>query len=435
MDGFRQVGALRVEIEVAGEARLLGRLAWRRDERKSYFEFDRGFLDNPLPMSPFLLKARPGVIAAEPATFEGLHGLFNDSLPDGWGRRLLDRSLQRRGLDHRSLTPLDRLAGVGTGGMGALRYVPEMTLDEGPLEGVADIDWLAGQARLAEEDHPEADVDTLRLAEGSSGGARPKIVVGYDPSSRTVRYDGSGTLPVGYGHWLLKFGSRDDPAEIGTEEYAYSLMAARAGVTMPETDLIRTRSGGYFAVRRFDRDAVGRVHVHSASGLSGADHKVPGAMDYELLLRITRLLTRDAKAVAQVFRRMAFNVFAHNRDDHAKNHAFLMDADGTWTPAPAYDLTFSTGPAGEHNLTLAGEGRNPGQNEIMRVAADAAIPKAEAKAIVDEVREAVARWPECAAVAGLSERRTSEIDAVLNVARRKVRPDPPGEAEAATPSP
>ncbi len=359
MDSFRQVGALRVEIEVAGEARPLGRLAWRRDERKSYFEFDRGFLDDPLPVSPFLLKAQPGVIAAEPATFEGLHGLFNDSLPDGWGRRLLDRSLQRRRLDHRSLTPLDRLAAVGTGGMGALRYVPEMALDEGPLEGVADVDWLAGQARLAEEDLPEADVDTLRQAQGSSGGARPKIVVGYDPSLRTVRYDGGGTLPAGYGHWLLKFGSRDDPAEIGAEEYAYSLMAARAGVTMPETDLIRTRSGGYFAVRRFDRDAVGRVHVHSASGLSGADHKVPGAMDYELLLRITRLLTRDAKAVAQVFRRMAFNVFAHNRDDHAKNHAFMMDADGTWTPAPAYDLTFSTGPAGEHNLTLAGEGRNP----------------------------------------------------------------------------
>ncbi len=300
---------------------------------------------------------------------------------------------------------------------------------------MADVDWLAGQARLAEEDLPEADVDTLRQAQGSSGGARPKIVVGYDPSLRTVRYDGGGTLPAGYGHWLLKFGSRDDPAEIGAEEYAYSLMAARAGVTMPETDLIRTRSGGYFAVRRFDRDAVGRVHVHSASGLSGADHKVPGAMDYELLLRITRLLTRDAKAVAQVFRRMAFNVFAHNRDDHAKNHAFMMDADGTWTPAPAYDLTFSTGPAGEHNLTLAGEGRNPGQSEIMRVAADAAIRKAEAKTIVDEVREAVARWPECAAVAGLSERRTSEIDAVLNVARRKVRPDPPDEVEASTPSP
>lgn len=154
-----------------------------------------------------------------------------------------------------------------------------MPLDEQSPEGVADLEWLAGQARQVEDDLPEADVDTLRQAEGSSGGARPKVVIGFDPSTRTVRYDAGEGLPDGYGHWLLKFGPRDDPAEIGAEEYAYSLMARAAGVVMPEADLIRTKAGSYFTVSRFDHAETCRVHLHTASGLAEADHRLPGAMD------------------------------------------------------------------------------------------------------------------------------------------------------------
>ncbi|SDR48097.1 serine/threonine-protein kinase HipA [Rhizobiales bacterium GAS113] len=404
---------LRVEIDLDGVVRTVGRLAWRDDERRAYFEFDRGFLDRPLPLSPFRLDPKPGVIAAGHTPFEGLHGLFNDSLPDGWGRKLLDRSLQRRGYGHRLLAPLDRLAAVGTRGMGALRYIPELPLDDAHAEGTADIDWLADQARMVEEDVPEADVDKLRQAEGNSGGVRPKVVVAYDPASRLVRYDDGTRLPEGFSHWLIKFRARDDPAEFGAEEYAYALMARAAGVTMPNVDLMRTKLGTYFAVRRFDREGVFRRHVHTASGLVDADHRAAGTLDYEMLLRITRALTKDMRQVVQMFTRMTFNVLARNRDDHAKNHAFLMRSDGGWEAAPAYDITFSTGPAGEHNLTLAGEGRRPGKREILAVAADAGISRADAATIFDEVRSTVDRWPDFANEAGLSGARTSEIDAAL----------------------
>jgi serine/threonine-protein kinase HipA len=434
LSDFRHVETLRVDIALDGVPRPVGRMAWRQSEFMTYFEFDRAFLDDPLPISPFGLPAKPGVFAATRGLFEGVHGLFNDSLPDGWGRKLLDRSLQRRGLDFRFLTPLDRLAAVGASGMGALLYHPEMPLDEAPPNGPADLDWLAGQARLAEDDVPEADVDRLRQAEGSSGGARPKIVMAYDPEVRSVRYDDGRDLPPGFSRWLLKFSSKDDPSEMGAEEYAYASMARAAGVEFPEVDLIRTRTTGYFAVRRFDRDGGARRHVHTASGLIGTDYRLAGSFDYDTLLRLTHVLTKDAREVAQMFRRMAFNVFGHNRDDHAKNHAFLMDAGGRWRLSPAYDVTFSNGPGGEHNLAVAGEGRRPGEREILKVAETASVPKGEARRIVEEVREAVRRWPEFADEAGLSARRTSEIDAAINGPGRRLGPAPDDVEAASSPS-
>jgi serine/threonine-protein kinase HipA len=200
---------------------------------------------------------------------------------------------------------------------------------------------------------------------------------------------------------------------IGAEEYAYSLMANDAGLDMPATRLIKTSKGSYFATQRFDRTSEGSVHVQSVSGLVEADHTAP-TIDYDTLLKITRLVTRDERHVRQMFRRMTFNVLAHNRDDHSKNHAYLMTPDGEWRPTPAYDLTLSEGPGGEHNLAIDGEGRNPSRENIMAVADRASIPKGEADSIFQEVRAAVERWPTHAAKSNLSERRIQEIDYLLN---------------------
>jgi serine/threonine-protein kinase HipA len=156
----------------------------------------------------------------------------------------------------------------------------------------------------------------------------------------------------------------------------------------------------------------GAVHIHTASGLLDADHRTP-AIDYEMLLRLTRILTRDERHVRQMFRRMVFNVLTHNRDDHSKNHAFRMDADGSWHLAPAYDLTLSQGPAGEHSLAIAGEGKSPSRAHIMKVAADASIAKSEAGELYGAVAASVARWPQHAASAGLSRQRSSEINSLL----------------------
>jgi serine/threonine-protein kinase HipA len=408
----QHVSRLEVSLDLGDEIRPVGILAWRVSERRSYFEYAPAFLDTPLPLSPFALNVAAGAAAAPHIPFEGLHGLFNDSLPDGWGRKLLDRRLQRLGYDHQALGPLDRLAYVGQSGMGALIYRPEGSL--APERGEIDLDWLADQADLVQKEAPEADIDRLQANQGGSGGVRPKIVAGFDPATGLLLPDANAGRDPAYVPHIIKFKADSDPGEIGPEEYAYSLMARAAGVDMPFTRLLRGARGvGYFAAERFDRSPNGRRHIHTLSGLLHADHRIP-SVDYGTLLKVTRHLTRDERHVKQMFRRMVFNVLARNRDDHAKNHAFLMDREGNWHPTPAYDITFSNGPGGEHNLTIAGEGRNPGHKHIMAEAKASSVKQSDAEEAYGVVRASVERWPEFAAEAGLSGRRTSELDFILN---------------------
>jgi serine/threonine-protein kinase HipA len=418
---FKGVQKLSVSLDFYGEEIPAGTLAWSKDERRAYFEYHADFAAKHLNLSPFKLPVGEGAKAASNTPFAGLHGMFNDSLPDGWGRLLLDRRLQKLGYDFRLLTPIDRLAYVGQTGMGALRYVPDNSLGKTDDDAI-DLDWLAAQAEAVQGEVDEADVDRLLEIQGGSAGVRPKVMIGVNgKTGRIVADDGTG-LPEGFDAWLVKFKSNVDPSEIGKEEYAYSLMAKAAGVDMPPTKLIETKKGSYFAAQRFDRTESGSVHVQTASGLLEADHRAP-SIDYDTLLRATRLLTRDERHVRQMFVRMVFNVLARNRDDHAKNHAFLMAKDGGWHPTPAYDLTLSEGPGGEHNLAVDGEGKNPTKKHILKVAEKASIPIAEAEQLFEQVQRAVDRWPEHAKEAGLSERRLQEIDRLLNKREPEAAPD------------
>ncbi len=409
---FPNVERLSVSLDVEAGILDVGTLVWSRDERRAYFEYGVEFLDAHLPLSPLNLPVSAGLKPAPYSPFDGLHGLFNDSLPDGWGRLLLDRRLAKENYNHQALSPLDRLAYVGHSGMGALRYLPKKTFDSSTDTEIS-LDSLAEQAEHAQREFNTADIDQLLQIQGGSAGARPKIMIGLDPLNDKIVPDPGNGVPAAYEPWIVKFRSIHDPDEVGAEEYAYSLMAAAAGVDMPPTRLIETKKARYFAVRRFDRSGQTRVHVQTASALLDVDHRTP-QIEYEGLLNLTRVLTRDERDVRQMFRRMTFNVLAHNRDDHAKNHAFMMASDGTWHPTPAYDLTLSEGPAGEHSLAISGEGRNPGREHIMRVAKAETIPAADAVAIFEEVEAIVSRWREFATAASLSKQRTSAIDDILN---------------------
>jgi serine/threonine-protein kinase HipA len=409
---FSPIQKLAVQLDFYGKSLDVGTLAWSNDEPRAYFEYHRDFLDAPLPLAPFKLAPVSGVIAAPYAPFDGLHGLFNDSLPDGWGRLLLDRRLQKHNTDHRLLTPLDRLAFVGRRGMGALRYVPQKLFGE-HTDSEIDLDWAAAQAEAVQAEVDEADVDRLQDIQGGSAGARPKIMVGLNADSGRVVADTGEDLPDGFEHWMVKFRSNADPKEVGSEEYAYSIMAREAGLVVPATRLIRGDKDSYFAVRRFDRTPDGSTHTETVSGLLEADHRAP-QIDYETLLKVTRLLTRDERHVRQMFRRMAFNVLARNRDDHSKNHAFLLAKDGNWHPTLAYDLTLSEGPGGEHSLAVNGEGRRPTHKDMLAVGKGASIPDGEIKEILDHVHAAIDRWPDFAASAGISQKRVDAIDHLLN---------------------
>ncbi len=410
---FKPIQQMSVYLELEGNERKLGTLAWSGRERRAYFEYAAEFLAAPLLISPFHMMASTGVIAAPRDPFDGLHGLFNDSLPDGWGRLLLDRRLQRAGIDYTRLTPIDRLSAVGRTGMGALSYVPELP-DDQKQQSVTDLDWFADQVELVQTEMDVADIDSLQGAQGGSAGARPKIMIGFNKAENTCVLDYGQTLDPGFERWIVKAPSPDDPREIGAEEKAYALMAVAAGLTMAETRLLETRKGRrLFATKRFDRTPAGRLHMHTASGLLNASHR-EATLNYEQLHKLTRMMTRGAAEVLKMFRNMVFNVYARNRDDHAKNHAFLMDGNGRWSLAPAYDLTFSSGPGGEHSTAIAGEGRNPGMSHLLAVSRGASISDQDAREVIEQVRAAVDRWPQFAEEVQLSRSRTAELDKFLN---------------------
>lgn len=336
------------------------------------FEYDRGFAATGLQPAPFRLPVREGASVFDHSGGMEVFGVFEDSLPDGWGRRLVDRSFRRK--FGRAPSVLERLACVGLNGMGALVYEPDMEIDspqdEFDLPAVADsaMDFDAGKV--------EDVLPSVRRAGGSSGGARPKALVGFNPKTGEACPE-SVVLPEGFEHWIVKFNTRTEGDRAGEAEFRYWQAARRAGVAMSEARLVETSAGKFFATRRFDRAEGGRrLHLASAAGLLHADFRVPGD-EYSILFRLADALTRDASVRLELFRRVVLNVVAHNRDDHLKNFSFLMDVRGRWSLAPFYDFTFAAGPNGWHTLSVAGEGANPKEDDLRRLA--------ESVGIADEV--------------------------------------------------
>ncbi len=387
----------------------LGRLAM--SDRKILFEYDPDFLTSNIQISPFQLPLKLGVHICEDRLFDGLFGVFNDSLPDGWGRLLLDRQVEKHGINRRQLTPLDRLAYVGEHGMGALSYLPDISSPATNEKSLL-LDKIAHEAEIVLSGQNEEVFEELLQLNGSSGGARPKIVAQVN-LDKTIIIHGSDTLKDGFEHWMIKFNSSTDPKDIGAIEYAYSLMARSAGLILQENHLFKTEKGStYFGVKRFDRNGDKPVHMHSLCGLLHSDHRNP-SLDYEDFLKATQILTKNMEEVKQAFRLACFNVFSHNRDDHSKNFSFIMDDNNQWKLSPAYDLTFSYGPAGEHCTIVMGEGRNPNSEHLIALAKKASIKEATANNIIEQVRNAVNCWSTFASNAGVSSKSASEISKVI----------------------
>ncbi|HEY8190022.1 MAG TPA: type II toxin-antitoxin system HipA family toxin [Micavibrio sp.] len=393
-------------VHVKLGAQKIGRLAVR--DRRILFEYDRSFLDSGIELSPFKLSLKPGIHSNADGNFDGLFGLFNDSLPDGWGRLLQDRQLRQRGIAPEIPTPLDRLAHVGNHGMGALCYEPDYSDDLPP--SALDLDQLAGESMAVLEGGASDVLAKLIALNGSSAGARPKVMATV--SDDKERISSAPNILNGSGNpWIIKFPARQDQHDIGPIEYAYSLMAKAAGVIMPETHLFSAAEGaGYFGARRFDRRGSERMHVHTVCGLLHADHRVP-SLDYEGILRAAMHLTKSMSEVETMLRLAVFNVLTHNRDDHSKNFSFLMEPDGSWKAAPAYDLTFSAGPGGEHSTTIMGEGRNPTPEHLQRLGKKMDIARSDE--IIEQVQTAVSRWKNFAREAGVSKESRDSIGKVI----------------------
>lgn len=325
------------------------------------FEYDNDWLSDGFSISPLQLPLKAGLFTADYQPFNGNFGVFEDSLPGGYGEYLLRKVLKKSGVDPQGLTPVQWLSIVGNSGMGALCYLPETKLQQ--KDSQRSFDEMQQIALDVLSERTEENADMLYFKSGNSGGVRPKAIF-HDEE----------------GHWLVKFRHTYDPKNIGQLEYDYNKVARQCGIDVPEFKLIE---GKYFAVRRFDIENDVRLHVATASALLN-EPITPPKMEYHNLLQLTGYLTQSPKAVEQQFRRMAFNVFAHNMDDHARNFSFIC-RDGKWSLAPAYDLT-NDATLGEHASTINFKGL-PSDEDMITVGMNIRMSRERCQQIIEEVRE------------------------------------------------
>lgn len=347
---------------------LVGTLA-KTPNRVVAFEYDSEWLNNGFSISPFSLPLIKKVFIPKYDPFDGLFGVFNDSLPDGWGRLLVDRLFLKNKINPAEIDSLNRLAVVQGSGMGALTYKPEHKFKT--ENKVSDYDILAQECSKILESQNSNNLDELFFLGGSSGGARPKILTSINDED-----------------WIIKFPSSIDPKNIGEKEYQYSLCAKDCEINMTETRLFPSKiCSGYFGIKRFDRENSKKLHMVSASGLLETSHRLPN-LDYNTLMKLTLELTRNYQDIEQMFRLMCFNVFAQNRDDHSKNFSFIFDdTKKEWHISPAYDLTYSFSFNGEHATTINGEGKNPTLDDILAVAKNIGLKENFAKDIALDIQE------------------------------------------------
>ena len=345
----------------------VGTLSLSPDNRLCVFEYDKAWLADGFSISPLELPLKPGVFMAKPTPFSGDFGIFEDSLPDGYGRYLLHKALLREGINDADLSALDRLSLVGKSGMGALTYAPVTNMMKD--EEIDDFDMLQKKALAVLKEKQSTDAKLLLFNSGNSGGARPKAV--FSDSE---------------GHWLVKFRHTYDPKDIGQQEFQYNEAARKCGITVPDFKLI---NGKYFASRRFDISPTGeRIHTATAGGLLciALDNPI---LDYGNLLTLTGILTQKPSDLEEMFRRMVFNYLTDNKDDHCKNFGFMVQRNPLgkwqWCLAPAYDLTLCTeGYNGQHATSVNGTG-HPTAADFIAVGTKAHIPETRCRHLIDEV--------------------------------------------------
>lgn len=347
-------------LQVKFHEQNVGRLALGYDGI-CRFEYDTYWLKNGFSISPFVLPLKSGLHVAKREPFNGLFGVFSDSMPDGWGNLLLDRFLLSQGVSLSALSPLDRLALVGTQGLGALTYEPDQSFTASQKS--YNLERVAKQvADILSEEADLPTVNSLLQKTGSSGGARPKVLIQHKADT-----------------WLVKFASSSDSKDIGEQEFFYANLAKQCGIRMSETELFE---GKYFGTKLFDRDGSKRLHMHSAAGLLHASHRYP-SLDYLQLAQATIALTKDQRQLAALLRQMVFNVLIANKDDHSKNFSFLY-RNQTWELSPAYDILRSEGFGGEHATSVNGAGM-PKRSDFFELSNKLNFPKKEMTKIVDEV--------------------------------------------------
>lgn len=401
-----------------GSQAEIGTLA--QNKQATYFQYNDDYLSQGYSLSPFALAFNKEVQAALKQPHAGLHGIFADSLPDGWGMLLIDRVFRQNGILPHQLTPMDRLAYIGDRGMGALVYKPLSKYARAISSQPVNIVELGEQAQAIFEGATDQVLVQLAQA-GSSGGARPKAQIYWDIDNpkQAYSYPKQGMEP-----WLVKFTSSSLALghEEGICEAAYLQLAKQAGIHTTEWKLVTLENKpalAWLAQKRFDCSEFGRYHVHSACGLLDADFRLP-SLDYEDLIKVSQVLCKTPQAAQEQFKRALFNLFALNQDDHSKNWSFLQNDKGEWSLSPFYDVTFSPTPYGEHSTAFSGYGKQPPVKVIQALAAQANFSSwKETQHSIVAIVDSLSNWEQVAKSLGVPvETRkliTQQLNAVYQV--------------------
>jgi serine/threonine-protein kinase HipA len=376
-------------------------------DQQIYFRFVPSFLKTDLDISPFKLKKTAEIVPAPKEPFDGLFGVFNDSIPDGWGRLLLDRKLIESGRNPKEIGVLDRLSMLGKSAHGALIYEPESEDGKAKNE-LINLDLIAQDSEELLKTGNSSFLDQLYHLGGNSVGARPKILVNYNPKLNQFLTQSKEEFEP----WLIKFPALNDLKDVSRIEYAYYKMAIACGIEMSESKLFFSEKGKvFFGTKRFDRDNNNRLHLHSACGLLHDDFRY-STMDYGHVMDAANRLENNLTACEKVLRLAAFNVYASNMDDHSKNVAFLMNELGNWYLAPAFDLTFSPSPGGYHSLSVANTYREIGKADLLKLVTYFGIQNGHE--IIEQVKETLSNWNQFSSEIGINRKEDLLIEKSIN---------------------
>jgi len=420
----------------------IGYVTLEPDRAFADFEYARDFLRSGIEVSPLRMALASRIFRfpeLSPKSFQGLPGLLADSLPDKFGNAIIDTWLATTGRRPESFNAVERLCYIGTRGMGALEFKPDLRRGRPGSSKihVAQLVELASEIMthrsslstvFAHRKDERAVREILRVGT-SAGGARAKALIAWNPATEEVR-SGQVTAPSGFEYWLMKFdgvrNNRDkelaDPKGYGAIEYAYSKMAKDAGIAMMPCRLFEENGRRHFMTQRFDRtDDGGKVHMQSLAALAHYDFNLAGAYGYEQAMLVMHEIGLNRNAIEQQFRRMVFNIVARNQDDHVKNIAFLMDRQGRWSLSPAFDVTYSFNPAGgwtsAHQMTLNGKRDGFAMHDFEACGKLARLKQGQAKAIVGEIQAVVSRWRDYADAAGVHPDQREKIQPALRLER------------------
>jgi serine/threonine-protein kinase HipA len=414
--------------------RNVGALMWDEQNGIAHFEYEKTFVRDGWELAPLTMPLSSSRIYSFPAlrrrpAFNGLPGLLADSLPDRYGNELINVWLASQGRPEGSMNPVEKLCFIGKRAMGALEFEPVIGLGD-EKSFTVEIDSLVNIAAKMMERRSEFSANIQSdeelavrkiLSIGTSvGGARPKAVIALNDATGEV-LSGQCPAPEGFEHWLIKLDGVSGIQVGGTRgfgrvEYAYYLMAKDCGIQMMSCRLFEENGRAHFLTKRFDRKGnAERLHTQTLCAMNHMDFNNNRSYSYEQLFQVMRRLKLTYPEMEQMFRRMVFNVLARNCDDHTKNHTFIMNSDGTWKLAPAYDVCHAYRPDSDwvsfHSLSINGKRDNITEDDMLQVAK--LINCRNPKAVIEEVHHTISNWMDFAEEAKVNADMAKAIDETL----------------------